>query len=192
MRTRPTLRGDLQFRLQRLHTVLRHQAGHGPTDQLFGGAGADRLHGGAGPDRLRGGAGGDRLLGGAGGDRLSGGGGRDLIKGAGGVDLLSGGAGGDRLLGGRGADRLDGGPRTDVLFGGPGADVFLLGRKDGRDRIKDFRPGVDRIEVEGASGWDALRVERRGDDALVKHRDASLRLEDVDAAELDPDDFLFV
>ena len=91
----------------------------------------------------------DNVLYGHGGvDTFSGLGGNDTIRGNGGDDVLDGGADDDLLVGGSGAD---------VLTGGSGADNFRIGYFEsgtgsGADRITDFAPGTDIVDV---SGWDA-------------------------------------
>jgi Ca2+-binding RTX toxin-like protein len=77
------------------------------------------------------------------------------IRGDGGNDLLFGGAGPDSLFGGAGRDTLRGGTGTDLLTGGTEADDFVFasaaeaGRGSARDRITDFEPGVDDIDLRG-------------------------------------------
>jgi|GEM_PF-1360396 len=79
--------------------------------------------------------------------------------------LLAGGNGNDALVGNAGADTLIGGRGTDQLRGGDGADRFMFGDGaerpafgasatatggpgfDGRDRILDFTPGTDLIDL---------------------------------------------
>ncbi|MFC2974475.1 calcium-binding protein [Azotobacter bryophylli] len=93
------------------------------------------------------GLGGNDLLYGASGDnRLEGGSGNDSLVGA---------AGDDTLIGGDGDDRLEGGNDRDRLSGGDGQDVFAYGwsdesgpSADTRDRITDFEPGDDRIDLQ--------------------------------------------
>ena len=166
--------------------------GRAGADRLEGGEGRDKLLGGGGSDRLRGGADDDRLVGGAGADRLWGDGGRDRLMGGGGADRLDGGSGRDRLAGGGGADRLDGGAGRDVLAGGGGADVFVLRRGGGRDLVRDFERGEDRVDVSGVAGrMRQLDLEQRGADAWIEARGVTLVLEDTRAHRLDADDFLF-
>jgi hypothetical protein len=87
----------------------------------------------------------------AGRDRLSGFGGDDTLRGLSANDRLDGGAGDDVLEGGAGRDTLSGGAGRDVLAGGDGADLFVFGAGDSApgspDRIRDFRPGTDRIDL---------------------------------------------
>jgi Ca2+-binding RTX toxin-like protein len=62
-------------------------------------------------------------------------------------DLLWGGAGADSLSGGAGDDILFDGAGADVMRGGPGADVFVLAADGALDRILDFEPGIDRLDL---------------------------------------------
>ena len=68
-------------------------------------------------------------------------GGDNAIRGLDGNDTLDGGAGDDLIIGGLG---------NDALTGGAGRDTFLFdteGGTAGRDTIKDFAAGTDRIEL---------------------------------------------
>ncbi|WP_143467621.1 calcium-binding protein [Leptolyngbya ohadii] len=72
--------------------------------------------------------------------------GNDTLLGRGGADVLRGGAGNDVLVGGAGAD---------VLTGGDGADSFVFDigsaynqNTIGKDIIKDFRIGLDKIVLD--------------------------------------------
>lgn len=78
----------------------------------------------------------------------------NTLSGGAGNDALVGLAGNDRLNGGSGNDWLSGGAGADTLTGGTGADMFVfrstaeIGLKAGaRDRITDFEPGRDRIDL---------------------------------------------
>ena len=88
----------------------------------------------------------NRLAGGAGNDTLAGGGGNDTLVGGAGKDILNGGAGRDNIIGGAGTDQLSGG--ADAL-----RDVFIFNALSdstpgtGRDRILDFRTGIDDIDL---------------------------------------------
>jgi Ca2+-binding RTX toxin-like protein len=190
--------------------VLR---GHGGADHLEGGRGADRLLGGAGDDQLYGGSGADVLKGQKGNDRLFGGQEDDLLKagggtdrlwgedgtdrlfGQGGNDRLFGGAAGDRLSGGGGRDRLLGGAGQDHLDGGAGSDVFVFARNHGKDRIRDFTPGEDLIDLSDlpgrGAGFDDLEISRRPAGTLIDTGAGHLLLEDLRPGQIDADDFLF-
>ena len=76
----------------------------------------------------------------------------NTLRGGRGHDALAGLNGADRLFGGGGKDWLQGGGGADVLNGGGGADRFVfrsaaeIGLARG-DRIQDFRPDVDTIDL---------------------------------------------
>nr|MCU0567675.1 hypothetical protein [Oculatellaceae cyanobacterium Prado106] len=193
-------------------------AGKRGNDRLWGNAGNDRLKGNLGKDRLRGGQGRDWLNGGlrndhlSGGrdrDRLLGGRGRDILNGNEGEDILNGGRGRDALSGGQGNDILRGAQKNDRLVGNAGDDVLIGGRgddrlnggtgsdrfvyrsfEDGRDRIIDFDPAADIIDLSriGFKGKQAfqkfIRLESLGSDTRVhidplRHSNSVITLESV-------------
>jgi len=161
-------------------------AGNDGNDSLNGGAGADSMAGGLGDDRYSVDDAGDLLLeqegegqdivvasidwtlaphfenltlasgfanlagtGNNAADRITGNQGDNLLRGAGGRDVLMGGDGDDTLLGGLG---------DDVLNGGAGADHFrFVTSVEGLDRIVDFQPGTDVLELV-AAGFDGMAV----------------------------------
>jgi serralysin len=88
----------------------------------------------------------ENAIGGTGGDR---------IVGNAADNHLQGGAGRDRLYGQAGADVLEGGPGRDLLTGGAGPDSFVFAALPAssaeRDTIADFAPGLDNIELAGAT-----------------------------------------
>lgn len=95
---------------------------------------------------------------------ISGGLGGDLLIGNGAADTLLGEGGGDFLQGGDGADRLIGGVGADDLSGGSGADVFVfdvLTTGADRDKIRDFAPGEDKVEL-SRSAFAALAASPSG------------------------------
>ncbi len=118
-------------------------------DFLFGDHGNDRIFGGIGNDSIDGGEGRDKARAGNGDDTIEGGAGKDRLFGEGGNDGIKGGAGKDRLEGGTGQDTLSGGADRDKLRGGSDADTFIYLPGDGRDTIRDFEPGVDKIDLTG-------------------------------------------
>lgn len=77
----------------------------------------------------------------------------DKYNGLAGNDSLDGGAGNDSLDGSAGNDTINGGEGKDVLSGGTGKDTFTFSvddstaEKAGRDIIKDFKSGVDKIDL---------------------------------------------
>ncbi len=168
------------------------------SDNLNGGAsGDDVLKGGNGSDNLNGGAGDDELKGGNGSDRLDGGTGDDVLKGGNGSDELLGGAGDDYLHGGNGSDLLNGGEGDDILKGGNGADNFVF--TAGADIIRDFKPGIDTITLDGFDATEAqaaINNATEADGNLVITLDADegdiLTLKNTDKADLDDGDFVIL
>lgn len=138
---------DLIFGRKGNDTIL----GGTGNDVLYGEQGSDSLSGDDGDDRIFGGSGHDTIQGGAGNDFLDGGTGADSIDGGLGNDTLIGGDGNDTLSGGDGNDILSAGAGKDILYGGAGNDIFRFDRRaisSGKlDEIKDFQPGVDKIEI---------------------------------------------
>lgn len=53
------------------------------------------------------------------------------------------------ITGSGGADTIDGGAGNDILTGGAGADRFIVAAGNGSDRITDFDPATDRLEIRG-------------------------------------------
>lgn len=76
------------------------------------------------------------------------------LSGTPGSDVLQGGAGADHILAAAGDDILLDGAGSDWLTGGSGADTFVLSCDGTADRIVDFTPGQDKIDL---SGWGLLR-----------------------------------
>lgn len=108
---------------------------------------AERVFGTASDDVIDGLGGNDSLQGAEGNDHLSGNTGRVELFGQEGDDTLLGGSGDDYLDGGAGDDELRGGPGADVYFGHGGRDTFVIMAGDGRNRLSDFDPGLDRIRL---------------------------------------------
>lgn len=135
----------------------------------------------AGDDIMRAGSGNDRFSGGAGNDRLFGQAGEDVLIGNGGNDVLNGGGG---------ADRLDGEGGKDLLIGGKGRDVFVFSDA-GRDRVKDYSDGFDKIEITAAVRFRDLQIDDTANGAVVSFGAASFLLLGVDASVLDAGDFIF-
>ena len=88
------------------------------------------------------------------GARVIGTGAADTLAGTTGADLISGSTGDDRLYGGAGNDILLDGTGADILAGGAGADSFVLSVDGLADRIVDFDPTQDTIDL---SAWAFLR-----------------------------------
>lgn len=125
-------------------------------ERVITGAGADKLYGDALANTLQAGDGNDSLYGGAGNDRLFGGEGVNVIDGGAGDDRLFGASSRDTIYGGTGNDIIYGSYDTDHMGGGTGTDRFIwrdvgeLFRNTSAanfDRIVDFTPGQDRIDL---------------------------------------------
>ena len=161
-------------------------------DTLIGGSGKDTLVGGLGNDRLFGGGGRDRLIGSRGNDRLKGNFGRDTISGGAGNDNLIGGMGNDKLFGGAGNDRLAGQKGNDTLTGGDGRDVFKIARGAGRDSIRDFVDGQDRIKLMGGLTFSSISLRQRGKNVSIFDTDNHqiAILEQVNKTVLTESDFI--
>lgn len=116
-------------------------------DKLYGGAGNDNMNGGGGNDQLFGEDGNDIIYGDRATDPTAWAG-NDKLDGGNGADQLYGGGGNDNLIGGAGNDLLAGGAGNDTLTGGTGTDYFVFNSDlsgSGRDVIKDFTSGTDKI-----------------------------------------------
>lgn len=141
---------------------------------------------------LLGGQGSDRMLGAEGDDVLKGKGGRDRLRGEEGNDRLVGGGSADKLFGGSGKDILIGGRGDDLMVGGRGTDRFVLRPGSGDDKVRDWRDGIDIIEIQGAvEGFEDLDIEQDGRNAVIRYEDGSLTLLGRSAGLLDALDFDF-
>lgn len=173
-------------------------------DELIGGGGDDILAGGRGADRIDGGSGRDTVVfsdlslgveldlqtgvfvGTATGsvtgvENAIGSGWADRLRGGSGANDLYGGEGNDLLEGRDGDDLLAGEGGDDILIGGAGADTFVFAVGGGNDVIKDFAPGVDRLQIHGYAGWREVRQD--GPDVLLILSDTdSIRLEGLTVA----------
>jgi serralysin len=80
----------------------------------------------------------------------------DTLRASASGSVLDGGAGSDQLFGSSGPDTLTGGTGDDRLSGGGGADRFVFNSASDSpwsatgDRIQDFQPGIDKIDLSGA------------------------------------------
>lgn len=168
---------------------------------LFQGAGGDdNFKGYRHDDTLKGRGGDDMLKGRGGDDTLKGNAGSDTLVGGKGADTLLGGAGKDVLKGGAGDDVLNGGAGRDVLTGGGGADSFEFSGNFGKDRVTDFKPGTDTLDLSGLTGeaesFDAfLDAATQQGDKVVYDLDGDgqnvIVLLDTSLDDLSASDFLF-
>lgn len=173
--------------------------GRGGDDVIRGGDGKDDLRGEQGADSILGGTGNDSVKGGSGDDDLDGQNGNDKIYGNDGADLVRGGSGNDSIDAGSGNDTLYDGAGNDILKGGPGSDTFVFSSGDGggRDRVKDFKPGQDIVNIENdlfetfqqmLDGYTA----QIGDDVVITYGVGfTIILEDLRIAQLRASDFGF-
>jgi len=107
---------------------------------------------------------------------------------------------GSNLEGGNGQDVLMAGIGRDTLRGGAGEDVFVLQSDGGKsDRIMDFVPGVDRIDIsdfEGFTGLSSLKFQDISDGVRVRLGDEEFRIASgtgsvLVTADLSMRDFIF-
>ena len=126
--------------------------------------------------------------------------GDDTLTGTSGADIIDGGGDNDRLYGSQGDDTLYGGTGDDSLTGGTGADTFAVGLGEGNDTISDFTDGEDLIDLSefaehtDVAGFGDLIITTEGNDLVIdltEHQGGTIRLENIDAAELDAEDFYF-
>lgn len=151
--------------------------------QIGGGTGGGGTGGGTGGGGTGGGTGGDdeidgivragdsranSLRGTAQNDALDGKGGNDYLLGRDGNDRLVGGVGNDNMNGEKGNDRLVSGAGNDNMTGSLGYDIFVIGDGAGRDRIRDFKDGVDKLELSKNLQFENLQLRQSGQDVLVQ------------------------
>ncbi|MCJ9429483.1 calcium-binding protein [Kordiimonas marina] len=101
------------------------------------------------------------------------------------------------LTGTTGDDTLIGSPGNDIFSGGTGSDVFVLasgGYSDwGADRITDFLPGADTIDLSATDlhYFDLTLTASDGGTLITDGLGNSLMLDGVDVAEMNNDQFVF-
>ncbi len=105
----------------------------------------------------------------------------NTITGGNGADKIDGGSGADEIFGGKGNDSLNGGAGNDTLYGGAGNDTFNGGDgidtfvySAGKDVIKDYTAGQDKIIVEGEIG----KVTYKNGDVIFKIGNGTLTVKD--------------
>lgn len=122
--------------------------------------------------------------------------GNDTLNGGGGADILNGDSGGDSLFGGDGSDILRGGPGNDTLTGGAGeADVFAFtgAANEGRNIIKDFEDGLDKIEIGGTVKFSDVSIANAGGgNTRVSWNSTKVLMEDSTPGQITAADFDFV
>ena len=91
----------------------------------------------------------------------------------------------------------DGASGDDTLTGAAGADTFVFDSNHGNDVVTDFTDGedlVDLTQLSGIAGFDDLTITADGNDAVIDltaHGGGTIRLDNVDVANLDAEDFQF-
>jgi hypothetical protein len=131
--------------------------------------------------------------------------GSDAFVGTGGMDGMYGLGGDDTINGGGGNDLIDGGAGFDDLTGGTGADIFdydsageastnyiVLGDPSPtHDVIRDFQPGVDKIDLSGMDASSSLAGNNtfvwRGTAGFGPSADGELRYQRYDNAGTESD-----
>ncbi len=100
----------------------------------------------------------DLFFGSVGDDLIRAGRGNDLLQGEGGDDILIGHVGFDTIQGGAGDDVIKGDGGNDRLTGDAGSDRFFFQPGDDIDRVFDFTPGEDLLDVRkyGLADFDAF------------------------------------
>jgi len=138
----------------------------------------------------------DHFFTGRGNDFVDGNGGNDKLLLGRGNDVGFGGDGHDIIFGGRGKDLIDGGAGTDKLFGGRGRDTFIFKEGNDTDKIYDFRPGQDKIDISSFGFTDFHQIEHMISGRWWKTEidfggGDEIELYGVRAHRLDEDDFIF-
>ena len=176
--------------------------GNNGNDTIFGGDGADRIFGQADNDVLNGDGGNDLILGALGDDTINGDRGSDILQGGDGADRISGGddndfitggAGNDLIFGDNGNDTLDGNRGLDTLIGGSGADTFIIRRGTNVSRIKDYRDGEDKLQLNFGLTFNDLNIVQNGTNVQVRfagNNEFLAAIENVNVADFDSSDFL--
>ena len=93
----------------------------------------------------------------------------------------------------RGRDRLVGGEGDDTLWGGKAADVFVYRGAAGDDLIRDFAPGVDRIDLTalGLHGLGQVSQDTTAEGwAVARVRGVEITFHGVTWSELGNEDFI--
>lgn len=167
-------------------------AGNG-ADSVLAGDGNDTVSGGAGRNQIFGEAGNDSVTGGINEDLIDGGDGNDILSASGGSDTLLGGMGLDSLLGGDGDDSLAGGGGDDRLNGNAGADIFVFATSGGRDTIRDWQDGIDKIDLTAFTLPDISTlgiVQQSGSVVITVDATTSIQISNALVANFTADDFL--
>ena len=137
-------------------------------DSIQGGAGFDDINGNKGDDTIDGGSGGsDWLVGGQGNDSITahasqnlvyGNLGNDTLHGGSGADVLRGGQGDDVIVAGSGDQFLSGDRGDDTITAGAGHDTIHSSQDAGIDRILNYSPGHDVVQLDPGTAYAVSQV----------------------------------
>jgi hypothetical protein len=152
---------DGGFDIQGFEEEENRLEGTESSDQVTGGNVDDTLSGFEGEDTISGGTGNDGISGGDGNDQLSGDEGNDIINAGTGQNTVTGGDGDDRLIAENGGSTLTGGAGKDTFQfnfnreSNSGEPQSLEDLGITISEITDFKPGEDRILIQGLGGTEA-------------------------------------
>lgn len=113
--------------------------------------------------------------------------GDQVLSGTSASEILSGGRGDDTLSGGSRSDFLHDGKGSDTLIGGRGGDVFVLSADGETDRILDYQPYYDWIDLSAfAMLYSHTQVEftQTATGAIVRYRDEVIEITHGDSKPL--------
>ncbi len=198
---------------------IEHLIGSSYDDRLFGDHDTNLIYGNYGNDIIKGRQGDDILADFHGNNRIYGDDGDDQIYASidkvdldettldaldilgvdynayNGVNHLYGGSGNDLIYGGNNYNFIYGQHGNDRLVGGSGIDEFVFDSNDGYDVVVDFQDDYDHINLEhfNLTFFNDLDISQTPDGALIDLRaegSGTILLEGIDAAILDPGDFI--
>lgn len=110
---------------------------------------------------------------------------------------ISGNAAANILKGLAGQDIINGAGGNDLLFGGSAGDKFVFAGHFGRDTIRDFVPGVDRIDLSAfadITGYPDLvnhHLTTSGDTLRISHGEDVIALVHTQRTDIHAGDFIF-
>lgn len=124
--------------------------------------------------------------------------GKDKLLGRGNDDILEGKGNRDKIRGGRGDDRIVDGKGKDVLLGDKGADVFCFIPDELPDIVRDFQPGIDKLDMSAYPmlySMDQLSYTQKGFGVVMEYNGERFRAELKEGQllieDLSPGDFIF-
>ncbi|MCB1498892.1 MAG: heparin lyase I family protein [Bauldia sp.] len=151
------------------------------------------IEGTNGSDNLVGTPNSDKIDAAGGDDTVTGIEGSDTLLGSGGKDVIRGSDGNDKIIGGKSKDKLDGGRGNDSLKGCGGKDTFIFEENFGKDKIKDFKAGKDKIDLgDFFSSFDDLKgaMDGKGHKVVIDSDEGTIILKGVKISDLDHHDFI--